>query len=1102
MLAQRTRVDSPEMKLDHRIGEWWQACRMDVARIAALVVILSALVAAPAWPRTPQKTANHPDAEAQESADPDDMMVEYVDEQREGADSTETVRSTAAPPRSVDDITQALQRYKPDPKRAERDRAAVQASPPEGDDREALFNFYLRRSAAAQRIGLLSQTIADLKLAAKFASNRDQRKQSMGRLWNAEAEGGNYLTAITLIEGARAGKLTGGRGLRAGGPAARGSGDACNLAFLRAHLGDVAEANELLSACDGGLQSRRDVDHSLDARVIARTRAAILAAQGNLAEAEAAARKALAEMELFLPTVQARQRQGIVGDTSDMGRVQAVRDSDERRLAEILLARSKLVEAEIAIRNVLRSRLARSGLYSLGTGSALTILSRVLFEQGRFKDAAVLATAAVGSLEQSGAVPESLPLVDARKTYAAALAAQQRWDEAIAEFEKMRVGLERDPLLARKYGTGDINWAWALIKTGKPEQAQRMLEPMIERTRQRLGEKAYELAELRGFYALALATTDKSRALKELAAAVPILLEQSRADDASEGGGIARTLRRTQILEGYVALLADLASAGGNAGGIDPVGESFRLADVARGSGVQRALSASAARAQIGDPELARLARQEQDGAQRIATLTDFLSQLLSAAPDEQLPKAIGDIRKEIEALRASRVDLKREIQRRFPAYANLVDPAPATMAQTRAALRPGEALVSIYVGDTMTYVWAVPHQGAAQMAVAKVGDREITAAVAHVRHALDVGALDLDRMPSYDVVGAYELFKTVLVPVAAGWKDAASLAIVPHRALGQLPFSLLVTEPTTLVRAAVPLAEYKKVPWLVRRVAVTQLPSINALVTLRQAPPGSNGRRSFIGFGDPIFSKEQLALAPQQVVMSRGLKMRSAPLARDGVNSAQLSQLPRLPDTAEEIRDIAGLLKADMRSDVFLGVAANERNVKTADLASHAVVAFATHGLVPGDIDGLDQPALALTAPDVADVDGDGLLTMDEVLALKLDADWVVLSACNTAAGDGAGSEAVSGLGRAFFYAGARALLVSNWPVESASARALTTEIFHLQAVQPSLSRAEALRQAMLRLIDGPGYVDAASSKTVFSYAHPLFWAPFSLVGDGGAAR
>jgi len=364
------------------------------------------------------------------------------------------------------------------------------------------------------------------------------------------------------------------------------------------------------------------------------------------------------------------------------------------------------------------------------------------------------------------------------------------------------------------------------------------------------------------------------------------------------------------------------------------------------------------------------------------------------------------------------------------------------------------------------------------------------------------VGALDLDSIPAYDVAAAYELFKTLLRPVVSGWKDATSVAIVPHRALGQLPFSLLVTEPATLTHGAVPFVEYKKVPWLVRRVAVTQLPSINALVTLRRVPPGSSARRAFIGFGDPVFSKEQLALASQSSIVSRGLKLRSASPARAGVSSAQLSRLPALPDTAEEIREIAGSLRAHPRSDVFLGIAANEVSVKTADLASRAVVAFATHGLVPGDIDGLDQPALALTAPDVADVDGDGLLRMDEVLALKLDADWVVLSACNTAAGEGAGSEAVSGLGRAFFYAGARALLVSNWPVESASARALTTEIFRLQAAQPSLSRAEALRKAMLRLIDGPGYVDAASAKPVFSYAHPLFWAPFSLVGDGGAAR
>ena len=157
----------------------------------------------------------------------------------------------------------------------------------------------------------------------------------------------------------------------------------------------------------------------------------------------------------------------------------------------------------------------------------------------------------------------------------------------------------------------------------------------------------------------------------------------------------------------------------------------------------------------------------------------------------------------------------------------------------------------------------------------------------------------------------------------------------------------------------------------------------------------------------------------------------------------------------------------------------------------------FATHGLIPGDLNGLSQPALALSAPNVADVDGDGLLTMDEILELKLDADWVVLSACNTAAGDGAGAEAVSGLGRAFFYAGTRALLVSNWPVETTSARLLTTDLFARQAADPALPRAVAMQQAMLGLIDGPGVEEGG--KTVFSYAHPIFWAPFSVVGDGG---
>jgi CHAT domain-containing protein len=222
----------------------------------------------------------------------------------------------------------------------------------------------------------------------------------------------------------------------------------------------------------------------------------------------------------------------------------------------------------------------------------------------------------------------------------------------------------------------------------------------------------------------------------------------------------------------------------------------------------------------------------------------------------------------------------------------------------------------------------------------------------------------------------------------------------------------------------------------------------------------------------------------------------RSSPQAFD---SSQLAKLPRLPETADEIRSLAGAMNADPARDVFLGARANEKTVKTQDLTSYRVVVFSTHGLVSGDLDGLTQPALALSAPDVAGVEGDGLLTQDEILALRLDADWVVLSACNTARGQGAGSDAVSDLGRAFFYAGARALLVSHWPVETTSARVLTTDLFRRQQEDPGVDRARALQQTMNWLIDRGTFGDAASGELVFSYAHPIFWAPFTLVGDGG---
>jgi CHAT domain-containing protein len=233
-------------------------------------------------------------------------------------------------------------------------------------------------------------------------------------------------------------------------------------------------------------------------------------------------------------------------------------------------------------------------------------------------------------------------------------------------------------------------------------------------------------------------------------------------------------------------------------------------------------------------------------------------------------------------------------------------------------------------------------------------------------------------------------------------------------------------------------------------------------------------------------------AAAPQE--MSHYFRGKDA-------NIAAVRRLSPLPETVAELCAVAANLGADENSIMF-GAAATEASLKRLsqerELENIRIVHFATHALVAGEISNLVEPSLVLTPPDSDDADGnqangdDGLLTALEISELKLDADWVILSACNTASGDAQGAEALSGFARAFFYAGARGLLVSHWAVDSTSAVKLTTGVFKHLAGDPTIGRAEALRRAMLDVIDN-GDPDEA---------HPTYWAPFVVVGEGASVR
>ena len=197
---------------------------------------------------------------------------------------------------------------------------------------------------------------------------------------------------------------------------------------------------------------------------------------------------------------------------------------------------------------------------------------------------------------------------------------------------------------------------------------------------------------------------------------------------------------------------------------------------------------------------------------------------------------------------------------------------------------------------------------------------------------------------------------------------------------------------------------------------------------------------------------------------------------------------LPELPETEDELKTIARELKVT-DADLRLGAAASETAVKESNLANYQIVYFATHGLIAGEVKGVGEPALVLARPQTITALDDGLLTASEVSQLKLNADWVVLAACNTASAEGPGAAALSGLARAFFHAGAKALLVSHWRVGSKVAAKLTIAAFEIKNRNPDIGRAEALRQAMLTVV--------ADTSDPWN-AYPGFWAPFEVVGEG----
>jgi CHAT domain-containing protein len=504
--------------------------------------------------------------------------------------------------------------------------------------------------------------------------------------------------------------------------------------------------------------------------------------------------------------------------------------------------------------------------------------------------------------------------------------------------------------------------------------------------------------------------------------------------------------------------------------------EIFRASQYAASDVADQTIARVAAVRASDDPALASLVAQA-DAAERARDAARINLAADAAKPDDE--RNGNDERAldaEMKAAAAQADALSAKLHASYPAYAQLADPGPAELGDVKAQLHPGEAFVSFVVGANESYALLVTPAGLTVKHLDIAGP-ELASEIADLRTAF---VPKLGRLPEFSLKTSYGLYAKLLAPLEGDLGATDHLVVAADGDLANLPFALLVT--------AAPRdgAEhnYVQAAWLIRREAVTNVPSPRAWLLLRGQAHQPEAPLPFFGLGDPAFTGVAAGNGNPMAALA------SACVADGPVSPALLRALPPLPDTRKEVQTIGASFGASPHA-ILLGPAATEAALRGEDLGQYRVLYFATHGLLPGELHCQGEPALVLSPPETAPatVADDGLLYASQISAWHLNADLVVLSACNTAAAGGTrfGGGALEGLADAFFHAGARAVLASHWEVPSTSTMRLMTGVF--APADRGDGYAQALRKAQLALISQSGT------------AHPFHWAAFTLIGDGDAS-
>ena len=539
------------------------------------------------------------------------------------------------------------------------------------------------------------------------------------------------------------------------------------------------------------------------------------------------------------------------------------------------------------------------------------------------------------------------------------------------------------------------------------------------------------------------------------------------------------------------------------------------------------AVAKMSARIAAGAGALGALVREQQDLTSGLEALDKSLIVAISSPPTARSKSAEADLRKRADAVGSRLKELAAELSSKFPQFAAVANPEPRSIAEVRKALQPQEALYAIAPTRGGSFAWVITQDAERWVRIDRT-DKELEDDVTALRCGLDAATwigpnsrcpaltgrsygeddFAAGKLPPFDLDRSHKLYQALFGQVEDLIKDR-HLIIVPNGALSTLPFQVLVTQKPS--PGSSEADRHRQTAWLALRMPITVLPAIGSLDALRNYAKASAASQPYLGFGNPLLTGPDqryaplAALARSRQVCAEPSATKNAAVARlrgaagrvatsgGFADLAFLRSQPPLPETADELCEVANDLRAGVTA-VQLGRNAAEAKVKRLNdegvLARYRVLHFATHAAMVGEVVGASEPGLILTPPENATGVDDGYLSASEIALLRLDADLVILSACNTAAGGAEGSEALSGLARSFFYAGARAMLVSHWAVNSAATVKLVTVALAAMAADAKIGPAEALRGSMSALIARGGDAEV----------HPANWAPFVVVG--GAAR